>query len=93
MSFPEKARPIVNDMNERIKPFICDAMDACLAARLTQQEAVDAILSGLLYQGGFFVAAFENATGKNIPAKDLSRAANAAVKYGRELVKKERANA
>ena len=93
MSFPEKARPIVIAMQEQIKPFILDAMDACLAARLTQQEAVDCILIGLLYQGGFFVAAFENAAGKKLPTKDLSRGANAAVKYGRELVKKERANA
>lgn len=84
--FPEPARPVVEAMNEKIRPIICDAMDECLAAKLTQDEAVDAILCGLLYQAGFYVAAFEKESGRKIHPQVLARAAQFAVRHGRKLV-------
>jgi len=85
--FAEPARPIVEAMLKKIRPIILEAMDECLAERLTQQESVDAILVGLLYQAGFYVAAFERAAGYEISFSVLSRAAKAAVAHGRTLVK------
>jgi len=83
---PTTAHPIVEAMNDKIRPIIGEAMDDCLAANLSQDESVDAILCGLLFQAGFYVAAFEKAGGRPIHPKVLARAVEIAVRNGRKLV-------
>lgn len=88
MAFPEKAIPIVNALAEQIKPLVLEAMDQCAAARLTVPDAGEAVLVGLLFQGGFIMAALEKASGKKFSPSVLSNVAKEALKCARAEVLK-----
>jgi hypothetical protein len=85
-TLPEPARSVSETMNEKIRPIIAQAVDECRAANMTQDESVDAILCGLFYQAGFYVASFEKEHGLKIHARALVRAVEFAVRHGREMV-------